>query len=189
MKIGVTRGGYGSGVSIGKHIIITNNHVVDSLEVGDTIWIEGYMVGGKRRVAAIIETKDLARDISILRIPTDITLKRQVSFVSKDPSWGNSITMVGFPGTYGPIPTVGNYVNRHDDKILISCNGFWGNSGGPVLDKSGKLIGIAHKMGNPKNIQTSAISSFSVYPTFIFICIPYNWIEDHLKENHITLWN
>ncbi len=135
----------GSGIVISESgHILTNQHVVnqcDSYEVFDD---------NNRPIKATLLDFDIARDLALL-----VADKRysNVARVRSDaaPKLGESITVVGFPlvGVLGTKPTVGfghvsstTGIRDNPSQMQISVPVQRGNSGGPVFDQAGNIIGM-----------------------------------------------
>lgn len=188
VRLTTTRG-IGSGVAIRgekSDLVATNAHVLDGCSEGDTVWIEGRTPEGFSKFTGKVISIDRARDLGIVEVSSGVRFKTVAKFADKDPQWGQPVIMVGCPNSHLPIPTRGYYGYRYGGTILIACNAFWGNSGGPVINSAGQVIGLAHRIDKPHRMG-GGISPQQIYPTYLFFCIPYDWIQDHLKENGIKL--
>jgi hypothetical protein len=131
----------GTGFAVGNgSSVITNFHVVDGCQnvqianVGD----------------GLIKTVDPANDIAIIQPARPIS--RPLRFRTGDPlKPGEDIIVIGFPlrGLLSSSPTVttgivSSLAGLRDDRtrFQISAPVQPGNSGGPVLDKSGNVVGM-----------------------------------------------
>lgn len=135
----------GSGVIIDARegIIVTNNHVVES---GSKFTVD--LTDG-RLVDAVLIGADKATDIAVLRI--DAPRLSQVEVVDSDTlRTGDLAFAVGYPLgldqtlTMGVISGLGRsgLGDRVEDYIQTDAAVNSGNSGGPLLDSRGRLIGI-----------------------------------------------
>jgi hypothetical protein len=131
----------GSGFAITQGgLILTNNHVVDGCR---TVSISG---GG---TAKIIKS-DPASDLAILK-PSQ-PLEKGLSFRSgRQVRLGEEIIVIGYPlrGVLASPPTVttgivSSLAGIQDDRtrMQISAPVQRGNSGGPVLDRAGNVVGV-----------------------------------------------
>ncbi len=135
----------GSGIIISRDgYILTNQHVVrqcDAYEVIDD---------RNRVLKAALEIADNARDLALLTVrekfPAAAPMRKAIA-----PQLGENITVVGFPlvAVLGTRPSVGfghvsSTVGVRGDplQMQISVPVQRGNSGGPVLDQAGNVIGI-----------------------------------------------
>jgi len=121
---------------------VTNEHVVEGC--GDVRVTEGETSAPAKLLAA-----DPGRDLALLQIdrPTDAASFRGAQKLRP----GESVVVIGFPLpgllTSDPIVTTGiisALAGLHDDRrqLQISAPIQPGNSGGPVLDTSGHIIGV-----------------------------------------------
>ncbi len=172
-----TASGTGFVVSATGHII-TNNHVVDGC-VGD---IKGNLTGGVPVVLRVV-SKDPANDMALLQGPADI-FKSFAKIRGRSMRSGDGVTAIGFPFrgllssdftvTTGIVSSLSGIKN--DSRMLqISAAIQPGNSGGPLIDSSGQIVGIVSEKLNalgvlrvtgaiPENInfaiKTGAIRDF-----------------------------
>jgi serine protease Do len=129
------RGGQGSGVIWSDAgVIITNAHVARTPEVQVELW-DG------RRVSALVSARDPRRDLASLRIdappltaaaPGDSTVLRPGELVM---AIGNPFGFAGAVST-GVVHSIGPQWIYADVRLAP------GNSGGPLADASGRVIGI-----------------------------------------------
>jgi S1-C subfamily serine protease len=135
----------GSGIVISRDgYILTNQHVVQqcgTYEVTDD---------KNRTLRAALEVADNARDLALLTVkekfPSAASLRKAIA-----PQLGENIIVVGYPlvAVLGTRPSVGfghvtSTVGVRDNpaQMQISVPVQRGNSGGPVLDQAGNVIGI-----------------------------------------------
>ena len=135
----------GSGfiVSAQGHII-TNNHVIEG---ADEVLI--YTVEGTRYVAEIVGTDDKT-DLAVLKITADTPLPF-VEFGDSDSAQvGDWVMAIGNPFGLGGSVSLGIVSARnrninsgpYDDFIQTDAAINLGNSGGPLFDMNGKVVGI-----------------------------------------------
>jgi Trypsin-like peptidase domain/Domain of unknown function (DUF4189) len=131
----------GTGFAVGDgSSVVTNFHVVDGCK---SVHIANLGDG-------LIRTVDPGNDIAIIQSTRPIT--RPLRFRTSDPlKPGEDIIVIGFPlrGLLSSAPTVttgivSSLAGLRDDRtrFQISAPVQPGNSGGPVLDKSGNVVGI-----------------------------------------------
>ena len=135
----------GSGFIIDKKgIVITNNHVVQGAE--DIIV---YVNSSEEYKAKIIGT-DPYMDLAVLQIESDKNFI-PVSFGDSDNARvGDWVIAIGNPFGFGGTVTSGIIssrnrdigLTRYDDFIQTDASINQGNSGGPLFDLNGKVIGI-----------------------------------------------
>ena len=133
--------GTGFFVSSTGHIL-TNHHVIESCST-----VKVLPVGGQE-VAANIVAKDKTNDLAVLKTPISPTA---VPALRKQPRLGEAVYVFGFPLT-GLLSTSGNFTSgsitamfglADDSRFLqISAPVQPGNSGGPLVDKFGNVVGV-----------------------------------------------
>jgi S1-C subfamily serine protease len=144
--------GTGTGFSIDPHgTILTNLHVVSNSTKCEVHFENGSIVPG--RVVFRSNRADLAVIASPMPSPNFICLSR---CRGDSPVLGDKAVALGFPQDHGFNVTEGlisatsvkipervapEYSSHHWVRISAQING--GNSGGPILDSQGRLIGMA----------------------------------------------
>ena len=140
----VGRNGTGFVVSQNGHIV-TNNHVVDGC-VGD---IQGNLSGEAQVTLRVVST-DKMNDLALLQGPAG-SFKAIASIRDKPIRSGDSVVAIGYPYhglltsdftvTTGIVSSLSGILN--DTRFLqISAAVQPGNSGGPLLDSKGQVVGI-----------------------------------------------
>jgi S1-C subfamily serine protease len=134
----------GSGFIVGEGRVLTNNHVVD----GCTRMAARNAAG--QRVAARVLATDPRRDLALLAVP--VAFGPPLVFRDSPPvEIGESVITYGFPLTgvlsSGPTLTTGNIsalAGLRDNPLnfQISAPVQPGNSGGPLLDAQGHVVGV-----------------------------------------------
>tara|TARA_B100001996_G_scaffold367997_1_gene340138 strand:+ start:513 stop:1934 length:1422 start_codon:yes stop_codon:yes gene_type:complete len=134
----------GSGFIIDKKgIVVTNNHVIQG---ADDIIVS---VNGSEYKAKVIG-KDPYMDLAVLQIESDEKFK-PVTFGDSDKARvGDWVIAIGNPFGFGGSVTSGIIssrnrdigLTRYDDFIQTDASINQGNSGGPLFDLNGKVIGI-----------------------------------------------
>ena len=135
--------GLGSGAFISPNLVVTNYHVIE----GGNKW-EVTRFSDKKRFKAKVKKIDEAHDICILEL-IDGSVNQYLSINDKYPKIGTDIMVAGSPiGLDGTI-TKGNVSNiqrkePYDYELLqISAPISPGNSGGPVVNQKGEIVGIS----------------------------------------------
>ena len=147
-------GGKPSGFSSGSGIVVdeagdilTNNHVVDHCR---SITVK---TRDSRPLVARIVAADAKNDLALVKLAYDVPLGEPAQFRSQaQPArLGESVGVIGFPltgmlstepkATFGQINSV---AGMRDDSTLLQFSAPVqpGNSGGPVLDGEGEVIGV-----------------------------------------------
>jgi len=135
----------GSGFIIDKKgIVVTNNHVIQGAE---DIFVS---VNGSTEYKATVIGKDPYMDLAVLKIESDEKFI-PVSFGDSDRARvGDWVIAIGNPFGFGGTVTSGIIssrnrdigLTRYDDFIQTDASINQGNSGGPLFDLKGKVIGI-----------------------------------------------
>ncbi len=131
-----------SGVIV-DHKVVTAYHCIED---GEPVWVEG--IDG--RFEAAVWGTDPTSDLAVL-VPADgRRLSKGVKLARRAPTWGDDVWVIGHPlGSYDFSITRGIVSHPKRDGGLFG--GLWmqhdagqigGNSGGPVLNKRGQLVGI-----------------------------------------------
>jgi S1-C subfamily serine protease len=117
-------------------VYITNHHVIE-----DCIGKEKYLTVARlykkqipARIITIDEENDLAVLVSDLRVPT-----LQIS--ENAPYPGYWVMTSGSADAFEGSVSFGSVLNNSENEILITANVSQGNSGGPLVDNEGKVIG------------------------------------------------
>jgi serine protease Do len=125
-------------------IVITNSHVIGDANDISVIWSDG------TRLKAEIVGKDSKIDLAVLRVKTDKPLKH-VTFGDSDKIRpGDWVLAIGNPFGLGGSVTAGIVSARgrniesgpYDNYIQTDASINKGNSGGPLFNMSGEVIGI-----------------------------------------------
>ena len=143
---GTTQRGQGSGFVVGDGII-TNHHVIDvgpdvSVQFSNREWADATVVGS-----------DPISDIAVLEVDEDISMPAPLSFVAEPPPVGESVVAIGSPfdlsdslsqgiisGRNRSIPGPSQFPVPDTIQTDVALNP--GNSGGPIVDRNGDVVGI-----------------------------------------------
>lgn len=139
------RSGTGFVVSTGGHIV-TNHHVIDGC-VGD---IKGNLTGEAAMVLRVVSS-DANNDLALLQAPSTTTFKDFARIRDRSIRSGDSVVAIGFPYhgiltsdfsvTTGIVSSLSGM--RNDSRFLqISAPVQPGNSGGPLFDGTGQVVGV-----------------------------------------------
>lgn len=152
----------------GKGHIVTAAHVVDGAS-SITVTFQD----GTTRKATLLGT-DNATDVAVLSVdPSGLTLHPLTLGSSASLNVGDPVAAIGDPFTYQRSMSTG--IVSGLDRTISAPNGFTvahaiqtdaslnpGNSGGPVLDASGKVIGIVDQIATNGSSETSSGVGFAV---------------------------
>jgi S1-C subfamily serine protease len=146
-KQGRTAAFFGTGfvVSPNGHVI-TNNHVIKGC-AGD---IRGNLTGEAAMVLRVV-SNDANNDLALLQAPSTTTFKDFVRIRDRSIRSGDSVVAIGFPYhgmltsdftvTTGIVSSLSGM--RNDSRFLqISAPVQPGNSGGPLFDTAGQVVGV-----------------------------------------------
>ncbi|WP_256860527.1 S1C family serine protease [Paraliobacillus ryukyuensis] len=141
----------GTGFSISSDgLIITNQHVIDN---GKKVSVAFPELG---LYQAEIVAEDAALDLAILDVKDTnlphLTIAKQATFEQ-----GESIYFIGNPLRFNGIANEGEIIgyttlkSRDEEVIMLQAPVYRGNSGSPVINKEGKVIGVIYATMNHKS--------------------------------------
>ncbi len=138
--------GFGTGfvVSANGHIV-TNNHVIDGCSD-----LKGNLTGEAAMVLRVVSS-DANNDLALLQAPSTATFKEFARIRDRSIRSGDSVVAIGFPFhglltsdftvTTGIVSSLSGM--RNDSRFLqISAPVQPGNSGGPLFDTTGQIVGV-----------------------------------------------
>lgn len=144
--------GSGSGLLLGNRLILTNNHVIPSANIYQELAIHVRLKSRLSRPRAVISVqRDEVRDLALLTLASTVDDANRSACpmpVIKIPElapMGTTVYVLGFPLnedlgiTSGVISSHSANAGRWRTDNLIT----FGNSGGPVFDGKGSLVGLA----------------------------------------------
>lgn len=157
-------GSSGSGVAIERNHVLTNAHVVEDVRAVQV------QVGGGRPLPAEIVFADSRNDLALLHVdgplPGIAHFRGEVGL-----HLGEDVVALGFPlqgllGT-GPQASAGNVaalcgVGNDSSLFQFTAPIASGNSGGPILDMSGHLIGLVRSSLNLDHVRRAGASAENV---------------------------
>jgi serine protease Do len=116
--------------------LVTNHHVIENCLNGKgEVFVEA-LEGEK--IAAVIDNWDAENDLAI--IATKLKIK-PLELSPNNPNPGYWVMAVGTADGYEGSVAFGNVLNVTDTEVLITAAISSGNSGGPLVDNEGKVIG------------------------------------------------
>lgn len=142
----------GSGFIISPDgVVVTNNHVIEAADA-----IEVILQNGQRYEAAVVG-RDPATDIAVLRVATRTPLPYVNMGDSDGARVGDIVLAIGNPFGLGGSLSVGVVsarnrnidAGRYDDFIQTDAAINRGNSGGPLFDLNGEVIGVNTAIVSP----------------------------------------
>ena len=130
---------YGSGFFIADGLLLTNEHVVT-----DAPYVKVRLSSGREMVGEVLGT-NARRDVALVK--TDAIGLPGLPLHTDDPPLGSRVFVVGTPLQLSETVTAGIVGAFPEDKehgrfIQSDVNVQHGNSGGPMLDEFGNVIGI-----------------------------------------------
>ena len=175
----------GTGFAVGRDgTLVTNEHVISRCA---TITIHQ----GAQRIAGMVQARDHANDLALIKLPQP---PAAVATIRRGPvvRLGEQIVAYGFP-LVGALATEGNltvgYVSAlrglgNDEKsIQITAPVQRGNSGGPLVDLSGNVIGVvASKLDAVKVMNT-----YGDVPQNVNFAIALEQLTGFLQTNHVPV--
>jgi len=129
----------GSGVGVAPDVVLTNAHLVNDPATFVTQRDESVLAS--RRVARASKGLDLA--VVVTNSP-DVT---SLALAPEDPVAGEEVTMVGYPSGERTITDArieGTLVRGESTVLRFSPEPHPGQSGSPLIDSEGRLVGIAY---------------------------------------------
>jgi S1-C subfamily serine protease len=150
-------GAFGTGFVISEDgLVMTNQHNVAGVETVITTWTSD----GRTSTATVLGSVPQP-DVALLRLDTDLGITPLNTGSSVGILPGQPLIVLGHPGGLGNwVPTIGAFVTVRDevdlsaqpyDALIISTPVMGGNSGSPVLDLDGNVVGIVWSGESPTN--------------------------------------
>lgn len=178
---------YGSGVIVNKDgTIITNAHVITYKKLGQSYPFETIsirLIDEQDFREVDIVKYDLDLDIAILKLTCNRNLKAIKIGDDNKLDYGDKVYAIGNMSNYGISLTIGyiaiphvNITYNEITRNVIQCNLTIsdGNSGGALIDKNGKLVGIT-------TFRLKDQSNNIIYG--ISYCIPINTVMEYIENN------
>jgi S1-C subfamily serine protease len=152
--------GHGSGFAVASNRVVTNAHVVElAARYPDNVVVGVVPSEGERSVQGRLIAVDPARDLALIEFG-EIRLP-PLTLYSGPVEDGEALVSLGYPGNVdlataqsaadfirplSPVRTQGNYSGARTlggTQVLLHTAGIArGNSGGPLLDRCGRVIGV-----------------------------------------------
>ncbi len=141
----------GTGFFVNRDFLVTNAHVVKECKDKDVV-ISGPIPEQQARVAAL----DVEHDMALIKSDAGVTNFAPLRIDINTMKVGDSVMLVGYPGEQGAQGEVSVAEGKVQKLELNAYGNPWqfyisdavrqGNSGGPVLDNSGNVIGMVMGM-------------------------------------------
>ncbi len=178
------RASTGTGFVVAEGRLLTNQHVI-----GNCRAVQG-LVQGNRRVPLTVLASDSQRDLALLSGPRDVG--PILAFREGPPRRGDEVVTYGFPLTgilgSGPTLTTGEVsalTGLRDDPntMIISAPVQSGNSGGPLLDRSGNVLGVIVAKLNALRVAERTGGDL---PQNVNIAIHGRVAQEFMRRNGVT---
>ena len=154
-SLGCVRFGVGSGFVLPGGIVATNRHVIEEpREVTVNTW-DGVTI------PTVVSGIAVDSDLALLQLAADVDLP--VAQLRTSPvAVGEPVFVVGYPGGGPATITTGQVIDRVDGEVLgeptdvirVDARVQPGNSGGPLLDADGLVVGVifAQEVGSERGL-------------------------------------
>ncbi|MEL7197604.1 MAG: serine protease [Pseudomonadota bacterium] len=145
--------GHGTGFAVAEDKFVTNAHVIERAARYNDVYVGIIPPKGDKPTPVKLVTFSRNRDLAVLEAPESLRLP-PLTFVSNFTSENSDVVAVGFPGAIddtlgmGREPTVTRgivsqqRVSRDVRIVMHSASIARGNSGGPLLDECGRIVGV-----------------------------------------------
>ena len=155
----------GSGIHLGKGVILTARHAVERSEGGKRVVPETIQVltDELRQLSAIRQGANTFLDVAVYRLQGDKATwpTSEVLFAEYDVTYGDDVFTVGYPMGRGPALSFGRVGNPNtflstiqSRLVQVDLSACRGNSGGGLLNHEGQLVGLVHAI-----IQTETVKA------------------------------
>ncbi|TGY88269.1 Do family serine endopeptidase [Marinicauda algicola] len=156
-------------------IVVTNNHVIDEADEVEVTFPDG------RTFPAEIVGRDPATDLAVLRIEADETFQAVPWGDSDAARVGDWVVAIGNPFGFGGSLTAGvisargrEIGGRYDDYLQTDVAINQGNSGGPLFNMDGEVVGVNTAIFTPTGASVGI--SFSI-PSNIAVTVVDQLLE------------
>ena len=162
--------------------VVTNQHVIDGCN-------ETQVHSNGQMAAATIVAQDKINDLALLK--TELKTNSVFSLASENPYLLQDIIAAGFPFgesisstikvTKGVVSSLSG-LGDNSGQIQIDAALQPGNSGGPIIDENGNVVGVAvAKLDLEKSIE-----SFGVVPENVNFGIKLSSLKTFLEDNNVN---
>ena len=185
------RNGSGFFINAEGHII-TNNHVIEDTSVknisGKCDEVNAFL--DDEKFTARIISQDRLNDLALLKIKEKTRIKKFANFRNKSVVLGEKVVAMGYPygktvsseikltsGSVSSLSGLGDEFTRMQIDAALQP----GNSGGPLFDKAGNVIGVA---GAKASLWTF-LKAFGTLPENVNFGIKPSVVKTFLDSNNI----
>lgn len=175
----------GTGFIVGSEgYIITNNHVIKNCAD-----YRAYGTNIRTQIELVDRDSDL--DLALFKLPSPAKGATFSTLSTPLKAW-DQLAIIGYPGTAGrshkPVMTRASLLFLHgprgeDGFVQFSDSVEQGNSGGPLLDAAGNVVGVVLAKSTTTHINNGIWATRTVEHTDIAITL--DTVEKFLGKNHI----
>lgn len=170
VRAGAGSGGGSGFVFSSDGYIVTNSHVIDSALADDDARVTVVLHDGRRLPAEIVG-RNASYDVAVLRVD-DRELPAVELGAAEDLRVGDSVLAIGAPlGLTGTVTS--GIVSALERPVTIAATSFIsavqtdaavnpGNSGGPLLDGDGKVVGVTTAIATLRGEGDSSVGSIGL---------------------------
>lgn len=131
--------GYGSGFVVAPGVVVTNQHVVNGAEGFDLVFDDGTSSRG--------QTMAVHPELDLALVKFDDLYSDGLPIATEPSRLGTEIGLLGFPDPdvlSGSLKFTRGVVTEADSahRIMFDALATQGNSGGPILDATGQVVGV-----------------------------------------------
>ncbi len=147
----------GTGWPTNYGYVVTNNHVVSTSDEVTLVNVQG------KYLAATVILRDIENDIAFIKVENPSELPPALPLSEKHQRLGSSVFTIGFPriDVMGKTPKLSdgiissvNGINDNPFSYQITVPIQPGNSGGPLINMHGEVVGMVTSMLGLKNPET-----------------------------------
>lgn len=184
MQVAVAQVSTGTGFAVVSGLLVTNHHVIEGCSS-----IEVKTENGRHK--SVVVDADQQSDLALLRVPTLVGLSAKI----RSPAvvnLGEPVMVFGFP-LAGALTSSGNFTSglvsglrglgEAEGVFQITAPVQLGNSGGPVLDASGQVIGV---VTSKLNAVKTAVATGDIPQNINFAVTP-EALNDFLIKNKVPV--
>ncbi len=178
------------GTSIGTGFLIDPTHVMTAAHVVDPL--SGYkhtlncLNEDEEEIDIIAIATNPLKDLAVLTIAEACSDKKPVKLAPKNEPYGNSVFAIGCPDGFCGMVTKGiisAYLTNPDTKfkkLYTDAKVWMGNSGGPLLNEKGQVVGLCSQILSHSEIDAKN-NRLDIMTQNYGVFIPVSEIRDFLN--------
>ena len=148
-----------------KTVLLTNHHVIEKcLGNGKKIFAAAL---GEKEVEVIVDRFDKDNDLAVLVTTLEFD---PLTFSNFGPISGYWVAAIGSASGYEGSVAFGNVLNSEKYELLITAPLSAGNSGGPLIDNEGNVVGVNTKTPLGEDFQYNVAMSLNALCVKIMKC-------------------